>query len=157
MRLIFAWIGGIATFIVLTRVFDWIGDSIGVPVQLDLGYTRYWSDRYGEYETDSQFTNYGICTVLITWMLAIRVGMTINANAIDAGVGQEGNLQFVCWLIGLSILVILLALLRLALQDFHSYLSGFINVVLQFSIVAGVWWAVKTFYDQRLERMRSTK
>lgn len=157
MRLIFAWIGGIATFLVLARVFDWIGDSIGVPVLLDLGYTRFWSDRYGEYEADSEFTNYGICTVFITWMLAIRVGMTINANAIDAGVGPEGNLQFVCWLIGLSILAISLALLRLALQDFHSDLSGFINVVLQFSIAAGVWWAVKTFYDQRLEKLRSTK
>jgi hypothetical protein len=138
----------------LVLFFQWLGDYIGVPVSLDLEYTKYYSGRFGDSETDSEYTNFGLCTVIITFMLAIRVGMTINAQSISADVGREGNLRFTCWLFGLSVLAILMALIDLAFKDTYSHLADTANIVLQFSAAGGVWWSVKSFYDKQLEKLR---
>jgi hypothetical protein len=65
MRLIIAWVVGIAAFMLLHALFNWLSQQIGVPILLDLGYTHYYSDRYGDYETDSAFTNFGMCTAAL--------------------------------------------------------------------------------------------
>jgi magnesium-transporting ATPase (P-type) len=154
MRLVIAWVGGIAVFMLLHTLLNWLGHQIGVPVLLDLGYTHYYSDRYEDYETDSTFTNFGVCISIITFMLAIRAGMLINSFPYLDEVSPEDNVQFFCWLLGLSILAVLMALIDLAFRETYSKLADFVNVILQFSAVGGVWWSMKALHDKKLEKLR---
>ncbi|MGE0469623.1 MAG: hypothetical protein AB7L09_12670 [Nitrospira sp.] len=154
MKTIAAWAGGVATFVMLTFLFEWLGDHIGVPVVFDLGYTRYISDRYGDYETDRQVTSFGLCIVIITWMIAIRVGLSIKSKSLSANLGDEGNLQFACWLFGLSVLAILMALIYLAFRNTYGLLADITDTVLQFSAASGVYWSVKSFYEKQLEKLK---
>jgi hypothetical protein len=87
-------------------------------------------------------------------MLAIRVGMSIKSQSLSADVSSEGNLQFACWLFGLSVLAILNTLIHLAFKGTYSHLADITNIVLQFSAAGGVWWSVKSFYDKHLEKLR---
>ncbi len=154
MRLAIAWVGGIVAFVLLHALFTWLGHQIGVPVLLDLGYTHYYSDRYGDYETDRAFTNFGMCAATVTFMLAIRAGMLIYSYPYRDEVSPEGNVQFFCWLLGLSILAVLMALIDLTFRETYSKLADIVNVVLQFSASGGVWWSMKALYDKQLEKLR---
>jgi hypothetical protein len=154
MRLVIAWVGGIAAFVLLHALFNWLSHQIGVPVLLDLGYTYYYSDRYGDYETDSVLTNFGVCTAIISFMLAIRAGMLINSYPYLDEVSPEGNVQFFCWLLGLSILAVLMTLIDFTFRETDSKLADIVNFILQFSAAGGVWWSMKALYDKQLEKLR---
>jgi len=154
MKTVAAWAGGFATLVMLTLFFEWLGEQIGVPISFDLGYTRYISDRYGDYETDREVTSFGLCIAIITWIIAIRVGLSIKSQSLSADLSDEHNIQFACWLFGVSVLAVLMALIHLAFRDTYGLLADITNTVLEFSAAGGVWWSVKSLYEKQLEKLK---
>jgi hypothetical protein len=155
MRTATAWVLGIATFFALMAAFTALGNLVGVPVQILFDEPVIISNRYYEEERDSSFTSFGICAIIISIMIASRVGMAVVEQAWHGGLIYEQETQFRAWFIGLAVLGCFGAILYLAFRDFHGGISGIIFNVIEIGAAAGIGWAMKTWHDLRVQRHRA--
>ena len=152
MRTFASWLLGILAFVGFTMAFAALGNVIGVPVQVLFDEPILIETRYYEEERDSSFTSFGLCTVVVSIMIAARIGMAISTGSWRGGLNFRQETQFRAWLVGLSILGCFGAILFLAFRKFHGGLSGIIFNVLEVAAAAGIWWAMKTWHDLRVQR-----
>jgi len=152
VKISLAFVCGVASFFALMALADLIASNIGVPLSVDYGVTLTVSDRYGDYEDDG-LTDFGYCVTLLALMCAGRVGMSVYHLRIDGDLSKRQEMLFQAWIAGLAILATLGALIFLAFQDVYSGLGRFVQFSLKFGALLAVFWAMKTWYDQRLKRL----
>jgi hypothetical protein len=152
MRAFVSWSVGIVSFFGLMAGFSALGAAIGVPVQIFFDEPIIVSNRYYEEEHDSAFTSFGYCVLIVSIMVASRIGMAVSAKSWRGGLDFHEETKFQAWFFGLLILGCFSALLDLAFRDFHGKVSRIIFNVLELGAAAGIFWAMKTWHDLRVHR-----
>jgi hypothetical protein len=144
---IIAWsIGGLLTLL-LTMGFASIGKQIGVPSNIEYGEAVIVTIGTGptsyDEERTSEFTSYGLWTMVFSLMLSARVGISIFKGKLDGGYTKHDNIRFLACLFGVLTAAIVGAVLFLAFKGFSSWIAPKIHFILELFSWVAIWFLIR--------------
>lgn len=125
-------------------VTDEIAASLGLVTYVDYGETVIVSNRYYDEEVDGATVGFGHFFTVLTFAVAIRVGMAVSAGKLSGNVSWNGNFM---------LLIILVALLMYGVTnhiiyeilDIHHKLSGPLDLLFG----AGIVYCAYNFFQAK--------
>lgn len=155
LRRIAAWIAGIISFFLFMTFFDAILSLFDIPVliEFDEPVTKVYG-RYQE-EVDSDLTSTGTAFMFLSLILALRIGLAIDAKELRGGITQEENIDLATWSYGLAVLGVSSSIFFCINRQIESGVLSFCIGVAEFLVAVWVFIFFKRWRnDRRLELER---
>lgn len=140
-----AWLAGLACLIALHYAFQRFAEEVGLVLWTELAAPVTHGVGVASYEADAGWSTYGFVSSILSLMISIRVGMAVWAKDIRGGVGREGNVIWLAWLMGTTAYLAYFTLLKLSLD--HSPLGeipaiGMLTFALDGAALCWIAWAM---------------
>jgi len=158
LKIALSWVIGIVSLVLISKCFNILLQSIGVPSYIDFGETITVTRGSGRYsydeDIDGYFTTAGAVFNFLSLMLAVRIGMSVYSQTINDGVSKKGNIDFIAWATGLAIFGAVAAILFKIFNSSNSAFLNFLGNILELCAVGIIFyfckkWRDKKFYDSK--------
>lgn len=123
MRTKLSWVIGIAFFFLVMFIATHLANFMELPLDSDLG----------------------VIVTLLVGMLSHKIYLLIQQEKPPF----KDRLTSNCWIIGLTLSMVLVALIYKAFEHSYSDLGTFFRIALEISAIAGTVWVVKQIYEKK--------
>lgn len=156
MRTAFGWFVGIVVVAAVGFALGSAGAALGIPMFITLDDPITISYYKGpDVETSDLATMFGYAAMGFTLLVGSLAGRAAYVGRWDAGFTKKEWFSLFAWLMALSILMVVFVLTDLALRRFSGSLASYTGVLIEFGAVAGVGWACRQWWKNRIKQVSS--